>query len=96
METPTEIRIQKTIRRLIRMVGYSAVENILGQFESQIEGWSSKKRRKKVASTLHVGVNYGSIMETYGVQDVFDEINLDKRRPVVKMTGKEWLKTNRY
>jgi hypothetical protein len=46
--------------------------------------------------TMHVGVNYGSIMETYGVPDVFNDIYLDKRRPVVKMTGKEWLKTNRY
>jgi hypothetical protein len=54
METPSEIRIQKTVRRLVRMVGYPAVEEILDQFEGQIEGYPSRKRRKKVASTLCV------------------------------------------
>lgn len=54
METPSEIRIQKTVRRLVRMVGCSAVEGILGQFESQIKDWPNKKRRQKVASTLCV------------------------------------------
>jgi hypothetical protein len=54
METPSEIRIQKTVRRLVRMVGYSAVENILEQFEENLKGWPDKKRRQKVASTLCV------------------------------------------
>lgn len=43
-------------------------------------------------NVIYIGQNYGAIMETYGVREYL----LDKRVPVVKMSGTEWLKTNQY
>jgi hypothetical protein len=44
-------------------------------------------------NVIYIGINFGAIMETYGVNEDFE---LDKRKPIVKMSGEEWLKTNRY
>ena len=45
---------------------------------------------------VFMGRNYGRSLEVYGPPDNYDKKMLDKTCPVVTMSGREWLKKNKF